>query len=243
MGFLVDVVHWFTDPAHYSGADGIPHRLVQHVELCALAVVAGSLVAIPAGVVLGHVRRGGLLAVSVVNIGRAIPSFAIVAVALPISIRLGLGLGFWPTWLAVFLLALPPMFTQSYTAVREVDPEAVTAARGMGLRERDVLLGVELPLGAPLIIAAVRVAAVQVVATAPLGALVGWGGLGRFIIDGLAQFDLVQVFAGAALVALLAVTTELAFGVLERIVLPRGVRRLSHADAATVVATATGGAR
>jgi osmoprotectant transport system permease protein len=109
----------------------------------------------------------------------------------------------------------------------------------MGLRERDVLLGVELPLGAPLILAAVRVAAVQVVATAPLGALVGWGGLGRFIIDGLAQFDLVQVFAGATLVALLAIVTELAFGLVERIVLPRGIRRLSRADAAaTVVAKA-----
>ena len=238
MGFLGEVVRWFTDPAHWHGADGVPHRLVQHGELCALAVAVAVLIAVPAGVVGGHVRRGGLLAVSVVNIGRAIPSFAIVAVALPISIRLGLGLGFWPTWLAVFLLALPPMFTQSYTAIVGVDPEAVNAARGMGLREREVLLGVELPLGAPLILAAVRVAAVQVVATAPLGALVGWGGLGRFIIDGLAQFDLVQVFAGAALVALLAVSTELAFGVLERFVLPRGVRRLSRADAATVVAKA-----
>jgi osmoprotectant transport system permease protein len=238
MGFLGDVVRWFTDPSHWNGADGVPHRVLQHVELCALAVAVGALIAVPSGVVLGHVRRGGLLAVSVVNIGRAIPSFAIVAVALPISIRLGLGLGFWPTWLAVVLLALPPMFTQSYTAIRGVDPEAVNAARGMGMRERDVLLGVELPLGAGLILASVRVAAVQVVATAPLGALVGWGGLGRFIIDGLAQFDLVQVFAGAALVAVLAVATELAFGVLERVVLPRGVRRLSHADAATVVAKA-----
>jgi osmoprotectant transport system permease protein len=239
MGFLGDVVRWFADPAHWSGTGGVPHRLLEHVQLCALAVVVGALISVPAGIVLGHFRRGGLLAVSVVNIGRAIPSFAIVAVALPISIRLGLGLGFWPTWLAVFLLALPPMFTQAYTAIRGVDPEAVTAARGMGLRERDVLLGVELPLGAPLILAAVRVAAVQVVATAPLGALVGWGGLGRFIIDGLAQFDLVQVFAGATLVALLAIVTELAFGLVERIVLPRGIRRLSRADAAaTVVAKA-----
>ena len=238
MRFLADVVRWFADPAHWEGADGVPHRVVEHVELCALAVGVGALIAVPAGVALGHVRRGGLLAVSVVNIGRAIPSFAIVAVALPVSIRLGLGLGFWPTWLAVFLLALPPMFTQAYTAIRGVDPDTVNAARGMGLRERDVLLRVELPLGAPLILAAVRVAAVQVVATAPLGALVGWGGLGRFIIDGLAQFDLVRVFAGAALVALLAVSTELAFSAVERFALPRGVRRVSRADAATVVAKA-----
>jgi osmoprotectant transport system permease protein len=238
MAFLADVVRWFTDPSHWHGAGGIPHRVVEHLELSGLAVVCGAVLAIPAGVALGHVRRGGLFAISVVNIGRAVPSFAIVAIALPITIRLGLGFGFWPTWLAVFFLALPPMFTQSYTAVRSVDPEAVNAARGMGLRERDVLLSVELPLAAPLVLAATRVAAVQVVATAPLGALVGWGGLGRFIIDGLAQRDFVQVFAGAVLVAFLAVLTEVAFGVAERFVLPRGVRRLSHADAATVVARA-----
>ena len=238
MGFLADVMRWFTDPVNWNGVDGVPHRMLEHVQLCALAVAFGVLVALPSGIVLGHFRKGGLLAISVVNVGRAIPSFAIVAVALPISIRLGLGLGFWPTWLAVFLLALPPMFTQSYTAIRGIDADTVAAARGMGLRERDVLFGVEVPLGAPLILAAVRVAAVQVVATAPLGALVGWGGLGRYIIDGLAQFDLVQVFAGALLVALLAVFTELGFGLTERVVLTPGVRRLSRSDAASRVAGA-----
>lgn len=238
MTFLVSVLRWFADPTHWSGADGVPHRVLQHVELSVLAIVCAAMLALPAGVLLGHLRRAGLLAVSVVNIGRAIPSFAIVAIALPVTIRLGLGFGFWPTWLAVFLLALPPMFTQSYTAIGGVDPEAVGAARGMGLSERDVLLGVELPLGAPLIMAGARVASVQVVATAPLGALVGWGGLGRFIIDGLARFDMPRVFAGAALVAVLAIATELFFEGLERVVLPHGVRRLSRAEAATRVAKA-----
>ena len=235
MEFLVDVVRWVAEPEHWRGAAGVPHRVYEHLQLSALAIGCAAVLAIPAGVALGHVRRGGLLAISVVNIGRAIPSFAIVAVALPVSLSLGLGFGFWPTWLAIFLLALPPMFTNSYTAIRNVDAEAVAAGRGMGLRERDVLFGVELPLGAPLIMAATRVAAVQVVATAPLGALVGWGGLGRYIIDGLALFDTVQVFAGALLVALLAVATELCFGVLERVVLPRGVRRMARTDAAVAL--------
>ena len=238
MEFLLDVVRWFADGEHWSGTDGVPHRLFEHVQLSGMAVVCAALLAIPGGILLGHARRGGLLAISVVNIGRAIPSFAIVAVALPISIRLGLGLGFWPTFLAVLLLSLPPIFTQSFTAIRGVDAETVGAARGMGLREREILLSVELPLGAPLILAAVRVAAVQVVATAPLGALVGWGGLGRYIIDGLAQFDLVRVFVGALLVAVLAIATEVLLGVLERVLLPRGVRRLTHSEAATVVAKA-----
>jgi osmoprotectant transport system permease protein len=237
MHFLAQAVHWFADSGHWHGAEGVPSRVVQHLELCALALACATAVAIPAGVLMGHVRRGGAIAVNLVNIGRAIPSFAIVAVALPITIRLGLGFGFWPTFLAVFALALPPMFTNSYTAIRGVDAEIVDAARGVGLREREVLLGVELPLAAPVIMAAARVAAVQIVATAPLGALVGWGGLGRFIIDGLAQFDLPQVFAGALLVALLAIATETGLGLLERVVLQAGVRRLTRAEAAARVTT------
>jgi osmoprotectant transport system permease protein len=235
MKFAVAVVHWFTTSAHWHGAGGVPVRVAQHLELTALAMTCAAAVAIPAGVLMGHARRGGLFAISVVNIGRAIPSFAIVAVALPITIRLGLGFGFWPTFLAVFFLALPPMFTNSYTGIRGVDPQIVDAGRGMGLRERELLLGVELPLAAPIIMAAARVAAVQIVATAPLGAVVGWGGLGRFIIDGLAQFDLAQVFAGALLVAALAVLTEVGLGLVERVVLPAGVRRLSRAEAAATV--------
>jgi osmoprotectant transport system permease protein len=224
MAFLSDVIAWFTEAGRWQGIDGIPHRVFEHMQLSALAIVCAAVIALPAGAWLGHIRRGGVLAVSVVNIGRAIPSFAIVAVALPITIQLGLGFGFWPTWLAVFVLAMPPMFTNTFTAIRDADPEAVSAARGMGLRERQILLGVEVPLGTPLILAAVRVSSVQVVATATLGALVGWGGLGRFIIDGLAVRDFAQVFAGALLVAAIAVATELVFGVLERIVVPRGLR-------------------
>jgi osmoprotectant transport system permease protein len=173
-----------------------------------------------------------------VNIGRALPSFGVIAIALPISIRLGLGLGFWPTFFAVFVLALPPIFTNSYTGVRQVDPSAVDAARGMGLRGIEVLLRVELPLASPVILASVRVAAVQVVATAPLGALVAWGGLGRFIVDGFAQLDQVQAAAGAVLVALLAIATEVAFAAAERFLLPRGIRRMALAEAAAMVGRA-----
>jgi osmoprotectant transport system permease protein len=238
MRFVADVVRWFTDQQHWYGSAGFPHRLWEHVELCALAVVCACALAIPAGIALGHVRRGGVVAVGVVNIGRALPSFGVIAIALPISIRLGLGLGFWPTFFAVFVLALPPIFTNSYTGVRQVDPAAVDAARGMGLKVLDVLLRVELPLASPVILASVRVAAVQVVATAPLGALVAWGGLGRFIVDGFAQLDQVQAAAGAVLVALLAIATEIGFAAAERFLLPRGIRRMALADAAAMVGRA-----
>jgi osmoprotectant transport system permease protein len=239
LNLLIDSVHWIADADHWQGSAGIPHRLLEHIELSALALVCAMLVSIPAGVLLGHIRRGGLLAVSVVNIGRAIPTFAILAVTLPLALWLNIDYGFWPTWAAVFLLALPPMFTNAYTAVRQVDPESVDAARGMGLTDREVLLGVEVPLGAPVILAAIRVSAVQVVATVPLGAVVGWGGLGRFLLDGLASYDYPQVVVGATLVALLAIGTEVAFGLVERFLLPRGVRRLNRAEAAATVVTAS----
>jgi osmoprotectant transport system permease protein len=222
MDFLADVLAWFTDSANWQGSAGIPSRTLEHVRLSAFATMVAAGLAVPLGVLLGHSGRGGLIAVSVVNIGRAIPSFAVIALALPFSIRAGLGIGFWPTFLALVLLALPPIFTNSFTAVRSVGMDVVEAARGMGMRERQVLLEIELPLAAPLILTGIRVAAVQVVATATLGALVGWGGLGRYIIDGFSVQDNVRVFAGALLVAALAILTDVLFSVAERILATRG---------------------
>jgi osmoprotectant transport system permease protein len=221
MDLLADVFAWFTNPDNWQGSAGIPSRTLEHMRLSALATAVAAGVAVPSGVLLGHSGRGGLIAVSVVNIGRAIPSFAVVALALPFSIRAGLGIGFWPTFLALVLLALPPIFTNSFTAVRGVGTEVVEAARGMGMRGREVLVGIELPLAAPLILTGIRVAAVQVVATATLGALVGWGGLGRYIIDGFSVQDNVRVFAGALLVAALAILTDIVFGVMEWILAAR----------------------
>jgi osmoprotectant transport system permease protein len=222
MDLLADVLAWFTDSANWQGSAGIPNRTLEHMRLSALATAVAAAVAVPSGVLLGHSGRGGVIAVSVVNIGRAIPSFAVIALALPFSIRAGLGIGFWPTFLALILLALPPIFTNSFTAVRSVAAEVVEAARGMGMREREVLLGIELALAAPLILTGIRVAAVQVVATATLGALVGWGGLGRYIIDGFSVQDNVRVFAGALLVAALAILTDVLFSLAERILTARG---------------------
>jgi osmoprotectant transport system permease protein len=175
----------------------------------------------------GHLRRGAFAAATVVNIGRALPSFAILAIAV---ISLNFGIGFWPIWLALFVLAMPPMFTNTVTAIRGVRRDVIESARGMGMRPRRILLDVELPLATPLIIAGVRTSAVQVIATAPLGALIAWGGLGRYIIDGLAIRDYAQVAGGAILVALFSIAAELGFGALERRLTPGG-RRVSFAPA------------
>jgi osmoprotectant transport system permease protein len=182
------------------------------------------LIALPLGVVFGHTGKGGFLAINLANVGRAMPSLALLALMTPFALSLKLGLGFWPTFLALVPLGIPPILTNSYVAVRQVDRDVIESARGMGLREAQVLRTVELPIAAPLIIAGVRNAAVAIVATATLGALVAGGGLGRYVVDGLARQEYPRLFVGALLVALLSVVVELAFGVLERVVVSPGAR-------------------
>lgn len=226
--FLGDVAAWFGDSANWLGTTGILNRLREHAQITVLATVVSTGLAIPPAVWLAHRRIGGTFVVAAVNIGRAIPSFAIVVLFLPISIRLGLGIGFWPTLLALLFLAVPPMFTNAYTGVAGVDADLVEASRGMGMTDGEVLTQVEIPLASPVILAAVRVAAVQVVATATLGALVGWGGLGRFIVDGFAVRNSVLVFAGALLVAGLAIVTEMTLGAVQRRIVPMTLQSRSE---------------
>lgn len=221
MTFLAQVVQWFTNAAHWRGANGIPTRLEEHVLMSLAAIVAAMLIALPIGIALGHTGRGGLLAINVSNVGRAIPSFALLVLLL-----LVLGLGAAPAFIALVALAIPPMVTNAYTGMRGVDRGLIDAARGLGMRERQILLDVELPNAIGVIMAGVRTAGVQVVATATLAALVAWGGLGRYIVDGLAQLDYVQVFAGAVLVAVLAGVTELVLALLQRAVTPAGLRKV-----------------
>jgi osmoprotectant transport system permease protein len=214
---------WLGDPAHWTGPEGIPARLVEHMEISLAAVGTAVVLALPLGLLIGHTRRGEFFAVSVANLGRAIPSFAILSIVFQLMLNVAprLSFGFLPTAIALTLLAIPPILTNTYVGIQAVDTDAVEAARGMGMHGRQVLGRLELPLAAPLILAGIRTAAVQVVATATLAALIGGGGLGRYIIDGFAQSDEPMLLAGAALVAVLAILTELGFGLVERLVTPR----------------------
>lgn len=216
MEFLRSAALWLADGSHWTGVDGIPNRVLEHLVISGAGVAAAALVALPIGLALGHWGRGGFLAINVAGIGRALPTFAVLVLVLPLSFALGLGLGFWPTFMAMVPLALPSILTNTFVAVRSVDRDVVEAARGMGLREMQILRAVELPLGLPLILAGIRTAAVAVIATATLGALVAGGGLGRYIIDGLQRQEYERLFAGAVLVAILAMGTELAFALLQR---------------------------
>jgi len=227
---IVNVFHWFTSPAHWVGSDGIPTRFVEHVQLSAEAVLIGAVIALPIGIVLGHYGRFGGLAVNISNVGRAIPSIALLVLAFQVF-----GLGNLPIIIALTALAIPPMVTNSYVAMREVDPDIKEAARGMGYREPAQILRVELPLAVPLVMAGVRTSAVQVVATATLAALIAGGGFGRYIIDGFGQQDYTKLVAGGILVALLALVTEAVLSGLERMLVPRGLRLLAAPRAKRVV--------
>lgn len=220
MGAWQELADYVTVADNWWGRRGIATRIGDHVRLSAAAVAAAAAIGIPPALWLGHVRRGGTLATAVVNVARAVPSLAIVSLALPLSLRYGFGLGYWPTFVALVALGLPPVFTNTYAGVAGVDPAVVDAARGMGMRAGEVLLRVEAPNALPLLLTGLRVCAVQVVATATLGAFVGFGGLGAFINEGFRQQDDGKLLTGAVLVAMLAVATELAFGFAHRALTP-----------------------
>ena len=199
-------------------AEVVQHAL-EHLRMSAISLVLALALALPVALWLAHTGRGGFLAINASNVGRALPSLALIAIALPY-----LGLTESSLVFALTLLALPPVLTNTYVAVREVDRDVVEAARGMGLSGTQVLRGVELPLATPVIVSGIRTAAVQVVATVALGALFTGGGLGRDIVDGLANNSPAQAAAGALGVALLAVVTEVGLGLAERAVTPRALR-------------------
>lgn len=220
------------ESASWQGAAGIPSRLLEHLVLCGLAVLAASLIALPAGFYIGHTGRFQLLGLNLANIGRAVPSYAVMVMVFPVALAaaepLGfdprLGLTFLPIFVAMTLLAIPPILVATFAAIAEVDRDIVESSRGMGLTEFQILGHVELPLGLPVIIGGFRVATLQVIATATLGAVLSGGGFGRFIIDGLARRDEGMLYAGVVLVACLAVGTDLLLAGLQRRFTPRGVK-------------------
>jgi osmoprotectant transport system permease protein len=221
---------WSNWTAHSGTHTGILVRLEQHVLLTLVAVAIAGAIALPLGLGLGHVGRGGTLAINITNIGRAVPTFAVLTL-LTLS---PIGLGYTATTIALVLFALPPLVTNSYIGLREVDPEARDAARGMGMSGWQLFRRVELPLAMPLVMAGIRIAAVQVVATATIAALVGSGGLGRLITDGLSQNNQGELLTGAAVVGALALLVESSLAAVQRLVDPMRRVRVTHTQSDAV---------
>lgn len=232
--FLLDVVAWFGEEGRWlGGSDGILPRTVEHLWLAALPMIIAIVVALPVAVWLGHRRIGEFSVNAVVNVGRAIPSFGLLILAGVFFLRAGVSLRFWPAVVALVVLAVPPIFTNAYTAIANVSRGTVEAARGMGLTEGEILWEVEVPMGEPVILAGVRISLIQVLATVPLAAVLSsGGGLGQYVVRGFAQGSLgrVEVFAGAILIAVLTLLADWVFTRVERAVLPAGVRRLSDTE-------------
>jgi osmoprotectant transport system permease protein len=224
LAFLADGQSW-------QGGTGIPNRLLEHVLLCALAVVMAAALALPLGFYIGHTGRLQLLGINLASLGRAVPSYAVMVMLLPVMLGLapvlgydpGLGLRFLPVLLAMVLLAIPPILVATYAGIQRVDRDVIESSRGMGLAERQILANVEVPLASGVIVSGFRIAILQVIATATIGAYLAGGGIGRYIIDGVARRDDGMLYGGVLLVACLAIGTDVALGWLQRRLTPRGV--------------------
>ena len=225
MSTLGDVFQWLTDGDSWSGSTGIAHRLAEHARYTLTATIAALVIAGPIAAWLGHKRRFGTLGMNIANIGQTLPTFAILVLVVQ---AVGTGdaplVGPLALFLSMTLLAIPPIFNNVYTGIANVDDSYRDAARGLGMTTRQQLVLAEIPIAAPLLVTGLRIAIVQVIATATIGAYAGTGGLGRFIIDGFALQDYPQVFGGALLVAALAIVGDRLLVAVERHVGPHSPR-------------------
>jgi osmoprotectant transport system permease protein len=223
MHTLVEAIRFILrDGVDEPGEPTLVSLTLKHLGVCGVGMLIAVAIALPIGIWLGHVRRGAFIAINVANIGRALPSLAVIAIGVAF-----IGLGFANVVVALVVLAVPPMITNAYVGVAGVDPDIVDAARGMGMRERDIVLRVELPLAVPTIFAGVRVAAVFVIATAAIASVAGFSGTLGDVIANEASYHASGVLGAAICVAALALAVDGAFGLLQRAATPRGLRAVA----------------
>jgi osmoprotectant transport system permease protein len=212
MSLWNEALVWLLDPATWTGAGGIPHRFAQHVAITLGVLAIASVIALPAGVLIGHRRTGGGAVVVLAGAARAIPTLGLLTL-----LGLGIGIGLGAPVVALVILAIPPLLTGAYSGIGSTDPATVDAARAVGLSEWQIVRGVELPLAAPIIVGGVRSATLQVVATATLAAYTADAGLGRFIFAGLKTRDYGELIGGSVLVIALALALDGCFALTLRI--------------------------
>lgn len=220
----MNLIQWFTDPANWSGPNGIPVRTAEQFAIAGIAMLIAIAIALPVGIILGHLRRGGFVAVNIGNIGRAVPTLGLLVILASIP---AIGVGNEAAVLALAAFGIPPILVNTYVGLSEVDPALRDAAQGMGLTGGQVLRKVEVPMALPMIAAGLRTSTVQVMATASLAALVGSGGLGRYVVDGFATQDNTLILAGAILTAAASIVADGLLALVERAMTPKGLK-LEH---------------
>ncbi|SFP32991.1 osmoprotectant transport system permease protein [Amycolatopsis arida] len=225
---IADLWGWLSDPANWQGVDGVPWRVLQHLGYVLSALVIAVLIAVPVGLFVGHTGRGGLVLVGFGNSVRALPTLGLVT-----FLFLLLTDSEAAALVGLVVLAVPSVLAGTYAGVQATEDRVVDAAEGMGMTGRQRLWQVEVPIALPLVLGGVRNATLQLVATAAVAAYIGLGGLGRYVLDGLAILDYGEVAAGAVLTALLAVVLDLVFAGLQRAAVPRGVRLATAAQRPT----------
>ena len=238
-GDLVNILNWFTDPANWSGSDGIPKQIGYHLLYSAVALLAALVIAVPLGIYIGYTGRGEALVAGFANALRALPSLGLLVLLFLIisPIVSGQLVYVLPTIVVLVLLAVPPILTGTYAGIQSADPDAVGAARGMGFTKLQILQRVQLPCALPLVISGIRSSTLQIISTATIAAYLGLQGLGRFILDGRAQANFAEMAGGAILVAVLAIVLEFSFAWLGRIIVSPGLRRVAS-KSTTPLATA-----
>lgn len=230
---FADLFAYLGSAANWTGADGIPIRLAEHLQYTLLTLLIAFVIAFPLGLLIGHTGKGAFLAINIGNAGRALPTLGLL-----ILLVLLMSLGVVPVVIALVILAIPPILTSTYAGIMSVEPDIVDAARGMGMRETQTLFKAELPAALPVIVGGLRTATLQVVSTATVAAFVGLGGLGRLLIDGQAQRDYTEMLAGAVIVAVLAIVLDVVFVGLKFVAAPGGLaaRRKTRTDRRATVA-------
>jgi osmoprotectant transport system permease protein len=225
MSFFSWAWDWVTESANWHGSGSIPQQFVAHLGYSGLPLLIAAVIAVPLGVAIGHSGRGAVVIVNVANAWRAIPTLGLLVLLVVL-------LGFSPlTWLLpLVVLAIPPILVNAYEGVAGVDRDVRDAAKGAGMTTWQQVIKVEVPIALPLILVGLRTAAIFVVATATIAAYIGLGGLGRFIIDGLASDQYGPVAGGALLVVILALLVLALFAGLSRILVPAGLRRQGRSN-------------
>lgn len=228
MNILIDAIGWLADPGNWAGTGGIPTRVLQHLAITGIAVLAAAAVALPAGLLIGHARRGAGVVGAITGAARAIPTLGLLTL-----IGLAVGIGFTAPLLALIVLAIPSLLAGAYAGIQAIDPAISQAARAIGMSPAQVLLRVEMPLAAPTIVGGIRAAALQVVATATLAAYTADIGLGRYLFTGLKLRDYSEMLGGAFLVVALALLLELVLAACQRLAATRIAR---HATPSRITA-------